>query len=46
MTIISAWAKVEKRAIAVPSGITTVAKPIAVMNTEPTASHADPTDHA
>jgi hypothetical protein len=35
MTIISAWAKVENSAIAVPSGITTVAKPIAVMNTEP-----------
>jgi hypothetical protein len=34
MMIISPWAKVENRAIAVPSGMTAVAKPIAVMNTE------------
>jgi len=40
MTIISVWAKVENTAIAVPSGITTVAKPIAVMNTEPIARPA------
>src|ERR1700690_3116016 len=40
MTSISAWAKVENNAIAVPSGITAVAKPIAVMNTEPIARPA------
>jgi hypothetical protein len=34
MMIISPWAKVENRAIAVPSGMIAVAKPIAVMNTE------------
>ena len=40
MTIISPWAKVENRAIAVPSGMTAVAKPIAVINTEPIARPA------
>ena len=40
ITIISPWAIVENRAIAVPSGMTTVAKPIAVMNTEPIARPA------
>jgi hypothetical protein len=40
MTIISAWARVENSAIAVPSGITTVAKPIAVMKIEPMARPA------
>ena len=40
MMIISAWANVENSAIAVPSGITTVAKPIAVINTDPIARPA------
>jgi hypothetical protein len=40
MTIINPWAKVENNAIAVPSGMTAVAKPIAVINTEPIARPA------
>ena len=40
MTIISVWAKVENSAIAVPSGMTAAAKPIAVMKTDPIARPA------
>jgi hypothetical protein len=37
MTIIRPWAKAENSTIAVPSGMTAVAKTIAVINTEPIA---------
>jgi hypothetical protein len=40
MKIIKPWDKVENSAIAVPSGIIDVAKPIAVMKTEPIARPA------
>ena len=40
MTSISTCAIVENTAIAVPSGMIAVAKPIAVMNTEPSARPA------